>query len=555
MAELSSKEKKENKSQAKILIFIFVLIVILMIAGVSIFLYIKDIQKNNLKVIIDDNYYSVTSVETNLTNRRFASDAIILEDNVKYYSIRDFAGISGFKYYRGNKISEDETKGYIENETERVVFTTGSKEIKKYSLLSSEGTKISGGNAQLFDIKDNIIFKNKKLYINEQGLERALNILIQDDPETKRITMATMDYTYSLLARKIPDLFVDNNSKLSAKSVLENKKALLYGFAVVYDQTTGLYGMKYVQNPKDIVIGKKYKSITYIEKLDDFLVVTEGNKVGIVGKDASSKITPNYDLIETIDTNQGLYLVKSNNKYGVINQNGNSIVSVDYQMIGLDDSVNDSNVDNKYLLYGTLIPVKYNDKWGFFDYNKNEVVKPKYDFIGCSTLKNAEANAQPISIVPEINGIVVGLKTSTNVSSDVNYGLINRFGELMIEIKSGSAYKVSFNNETKYYFLSGNTSVDVVKFWKDYVKSLEATKESNTNTVENTVAAENSNNVQTPEGQQATSVMENQPQNQNQAQNQNENLMPEGQQAQNPNQEANPVIEQTNDSTIIRIDE
>ena len=469
--------EKEKQSNKKILVIAVTLIVILAIAATSIYFYTANARKKLLKVYINAVNWSRYGDTTVVDKKRLSGNSVIKEGNKYYFAIKDFAEVAGFNFYRGDRTTEEETKAYIENNSERVTFVSGSKEIRKYYLTSSYSSgKNSNLTSQVFNIDDTILFKNGKLYISENGIGRAFNVLFKYNQSSNNIQIYTLEYFYSLMSGQIKDLFkVNSNTNNESKVVIDNKKALLYNYVINYDEATGLYGMALLSDPTKLIISKKYKQIDYVEGSDDFIVTTVDGKVGILGKDSLAKVDPKYDSIENIDLNAGLYLVKLYEKYGVVTQMGKIVVSVDYDQIGLDSNIDDKNLTSRYLLYDNCIPVKLLGKWGFYDKNGNKIVDTEYDSIGCYRVQNADGNAQPLVIIPDLNGIVLGKKfeSANKSSSQILYGIVDKTGQMIINLGAESIYKVVFNNNTSYYYYTSGQSIDIVKAWREEMKKRE----------------------------------------------------------------------------------
>ncbi len=518
--------EKEKQSNKKILVIAVTLIVILAIAATSIYFYTANARKKLLKVYINAVNWSRYGDTTVVDKKRLAGNSVIKEGNKYYFAIKDFAEVAGFNFYRGDRTTEEETKAYIENNSERVTFVSGSKEIRKYYLTSSYSSgKNSNLTSQVFNIDDTILFKNGKLYISENGIGRAFNVLFKYNQSSNNIQIYTLEYFYSLMSGQIKDLFkVNSNTNNESKVVIDNKKALLYNYVINYDEATGLYGMALLSDPTKLIISKKYKQIDYVEGSDDFIVTTVDGKVGILGKDSLAKVDPKYDSIENIDLNAGLYLVKLYEKYGVVTQMGKIVVSVDYDQIGLDSNIDDKNLTSRYLLYDNCIPVKLLGKWGFYDKNGNKIVDTEYDSIGCYRVQNADGNAQPLVIIPDLNGIVLGKKfeSANKSSSQILYGIVDKTGQMIINLGAESIYKVVFNNNTSYYYYTSGQSIDIVKAWREEMKKRElgeaGTATNNTSTQSQVTNQTNDNGLNQVTTQNANTAVP-QSNDQNNAQN------------------------------------
>ena len=543
--------EKEKQSNKKILVIAVTLIVILAIAATSIYFYTANARKKLLKVYINAVSWSRYGDTTVVDKKRLAGNSVIKEGNKYYFAIKDFAEVAGFNFYRGDRTTEEETKAYIENNSERVTFVSGSKEIRKYYLTSSYSSgKNSNLTSQVFNIDDTILFKNGKLYISENGIGRAFNVLFKYNQSSNNIQIYTLEYFYSLMSGQIKDLFkVNSNTNNESKVVIDNKKALLYNYVINYDEATGLYGMALLSDPTKLIISKKYKQIDYVEGSDDFIVTTVDGKVGILGKDSLAKVDPKYDSIENIDLNAGLYLVKLYEKYGVVTQMGKIVVSVDYDQIGLDSNIDDKNLTSRYLLYDNCIPVKLLGKWGFYDKNGNKIVDTEYDSIGCYRVQNADGNAQPLVIIPDLNGIVLGKKfeSANKSSSQILYGIVDKTGQMIINLGAESIYKVVFNNNTSYYYYTSGQSIDIVKAWREEMKKRElgeAGTASNNTSVQGQVTNQINDNGSNQVTTQNTNTAVPQSNDQNNAQNNNAKGIEEqnNSQVQNQDESATAVV-------------
>ena len=132
--------EKEKQSSKKILVIAITLIIILGIAATSIYFYTANAKKKILKIYINAVNWSRYGDSTVVDKKRLASNSVIKEGNKYYFAIKDFAEIAGFNFYRGDRTTEEETKAYIENNSERVTFVSGAKEIRKYYLTSSSSS-------------------------------------------------------------------------------------------------------------------------------------------------------------------------------------------------------------------------------------------------------------------------------------------------------------------------------------------------------------------------------------------------------------------------------
>ena len=113
-----------------------------------------------------------------------------------------------------------------------------------------------------------------------------------------------------------------------------------------------------------------------------------------------------------IDKDEGLYLVESNSKPGVVNQSGKIIVYQDYDQIGLDGTISDGNVTNRYLLYGSIIPIRKDKKWGLIDKNGDTILTSyTYDANG-NTIKE-ESGSEEITYGYDISNQMISYVKSS----------------------------------------------------------------------------------------------------------------------------------------------
>lgn len=158
-------------------------------------------------------------------------------------------------------------------------------------------------------------------------------------------------------------------------------------------------------------------------------------------------------------------MVTSNQKQGVINQNGKIIVYQDYEQIGLDSTyTGDTNVTNRYLLYGNCIPVESNKKWGLFDKNGNKLLACDYDAIGCSTTNSTDKNTNGIVLIPALNAIVVAKDTTLNNAKVRKYGLVDSSGQAITQLSLDNAYATTVEGTTTYYMTYQSQAIDIVNY-------------------------------------------------------------------------------------------
>lgn len=454
--ELVNNIPENNKKVTKIklwFIIVIVLIILLLLSAIGIWIYIQSLTKNQFKFYIDGEKQS-----------KYADNLFLYEGENVYISIKEVAPLLGYRVYNGGygQYTEDTTKCYINNSKEIVSFESNSSKIYKYNALNT-----SNNEGQTFNIDETIKPSGTNLYISTEGLSRAFNVLFSQDADNNSISIYTINYLADYYSKNIENSAVTSDTNDFSESVLfNNQKALLHNMMIVRDAQTKLYGVIMMDDPTNPIIGIRYAGIEFIEGSNDFIVKTSGAnaKVGIIGSDGVTKVRLEYDDIKEIDKNLGLYLVTSNNKQGVVNRNGKIIVYQEYDQIGMPNTIVDINVTNKYILFDNCIPVKRNNLWGLIDINGNQITPLEYDGFGCKADTSKDTRYADVTVIPELNGIVVE-KDEVNGNSKIKkYGLIRSDGSAFINIVIDNIYSITSQGETTYYASVQNQIIDLVDF-------------------------------------------------------------------------------------------
>ena len=471
MPENPIQEKKVSKAKISFIVII-VLIAILLITAIIIWFYTQQLKSQLFKVNIDGIANSKASSEEGL---------FLIENGKVYTSISNICTYIGYTYYPGGygQYTEDKTKCYVNNSKEIVAFASGSNEIVKYPS--------NKGQSQNFNIDEEVVLRGEKLYISENGLEKAFNLSLVYYPDNNTLNITTLPYLTAYYEEKIPTASLEK-SDFNDEVKFNNEKALLNNLVVIKDESTNLYGVASIDSNGKLstIITTRYSKVEYMEGTDDFIITTQDNKVGIIGSDTITKVTPNYDSIDVIDKNIGLYLVVSNNKQGVINSNGKIIIHQDFDSIGLDQgSYDDPNVTNRYLLYGNCIPVKLNNKWGLIGINGETIAQVQYDGIGCKEVGDTGVkNTNGIVIIPEIKGIVIKVNYESEDKNTTveKYGIINALGEKMTDAILDEAYMTTISDVTTYYVKTQGQTIDIVKWWHEQQTGSTSKSQNNVST-------------------------------------------------------------------------
>ena len=466
-------------------IIVVILIILLIIAAGAIWIYSQQILSSQFKFDLDGKRQS-----------NYSESLFLFQNDKVYISIRDIAPLLGYNVYNGGygEYTEDKSKCYVNNSKEIVSFETNSDKIYKYSVTSSGNSE-----GQSFDIDSPILSSGSNMYISSDGLVRAFNVRFDYNTGNNEVSIFSLSYLANYYSGQITNAAITTStSGLSESVIYNNQKALLYNLVVIKDDTTKQYGVASLANPTNTIIGTRYSSIEFMEGSNDFIVKTSDNKMGIIGSDGITKVRLEYDDIKELDKNLGLYLVTSNNKQGVVNSNGKVIVYQDYDQIGLPNTINDSNVTNKYILMDNCIPVKRNNKWGLIDINGNEIAPLQYDGFGCDA-DSSDSRYSDVLIIPDLNGIVVELDEVNGNTKTKKYGVVTSDGNLFINIVLDSIYSVTAQGETTYYATFQGQVLDLVDFVRQQTESYEQNNannsgtENNTNTNETTNSAQNTN--------------------------------------------------------------
>lgn len=432
-------------------IIVIILIIMLIIAAGFIWIYSQQILSLQFKFNLDGKRQS-----------NYSDNLFIFQNDKIYISIRDIAPLLGYNVYNGGygEYTEDKAKCYVNNSKEIVSFETNSNKIYKYSV-----TNTGNSEGQTFEINEPILSSGSNMYITSDGLVRAFNVRFDYSAASNEVSIFSLSYLANYYSSQITNAAITaTTSSLSESVIYNNQKALLYNLVIIKDETTKQYGVASLTNPANTIIGVRYSSIEFMEGSNDFIVKTSDNKMGIIGSDGITKVRLEYDNINELDKNLGLYLVTSNNKQGVVNSNGKVIVYQDYDQIGLSNSINDSNVTNKYILMDNCIPVKRNNKWGLIDINGNEIVPLQYDGFGCDANTSVDSRYSDVLIIPDLNGIVVELDEVNGNTKTPKYGVVTPDGNLFISVVLDSVYSVTTQGETTYYATFQGQVLDLVDF-------------------------------------------------------------------------------------------
>lgn len=433
--EKNNFEQEELKSKKKMKIIAVVLLILLIFSAI-ILGYIYYLKNEQLKVYIDGKLVKTQS------------NTFIFDEEDVYVSIKDFAPLVGYAVNNGEykrPYSEDTTKCYVDNGYETASYELDSEELYKVLTENKDDADV---DYEYYTIDKPVVKANNKLYTTIEGITKGCNIAFSYTATNNTIKVYTISYLSKHYSSKIADAAFDD------KTPYANKKALLYNMVIVQNASEK-YGVNNINN--ETIIGEKYKSITFLESSQEFVVETDEGKVGIITTDAITKIEPEYDSIKLIDKAATLYMVSNNDKYGVINKNGRIVIHLDYETIGVDfTKFPADDIDNPYFIYDKCIPVQKSGKWGMLDRNGNTILPTIYDGLGCQKITSKNTLANTLLLIPEYEAVVA--------CKDGLYGLFNSSGKELIPALVTDMYSIISSGEKMYYLTYLGETRDVIDY-------------------------------------------------------------------------------------------
>lgn len=461
-----STEKNQVKTKKMVLMLIAVIsTVVVILAFMILIMKIKIAKTIKSSIVVDGEKIEALDL----------SD-IIIENETMYFPIKDIAENMGYKSYNGEyRIqTEDTDKCYIMNAYESTSFFEGKAGVYKVSIESDTTDSSNNSDTNIksveqykeYEIKDAVKNVDGKLYVSEEGLSKACNVVITYDEENENVFIDTLD---GFEAEIEEDVLEKKGYVIPEVQSYENRKAILKDLIIVQgvdkededgnvtQAASDKYGIIDIEGNE--ILGLKYKNIEYDAYNDAFTVTDASQKVGIwrIGEDNKSSviISNKYDSVELIDKNKGLYEVSSNGKYGIIDEKGKNIVGIEYEQIGLE--TDKYVVDNKNIVFENLIPLKKNGKWGVINLEGNTIIPFEYDQIGSENDKNTEK--ENIAIIQEYGLFVL--------KKGEKYGLINWEGQKIIGFSLSSVYFSNETGERRSYMEADGKKYDIVKYLDD----------------------------------------------------------------------------------------
>lgn len=482
--ESFQKKEEKKKKRTKGIVLGAIIFVVLVIIAISCYLFY--VQSTTMRLILDGQ------------SNESLKQIIYWDNGNMYFPIKEVASYLGYSSYNGEytQRSEDQSKCYVQSESEVANFSLNSKTIYKLDLTTT------GNDYETVEVEEAIFAEGGVLYASPEAIQKAFNVSIQYDQNANRIYIYTLPYLVQSYSPRVLDYGYTEIS-----DVLANQKAILQNMLVVSKEDTNVYGVVDING--NTILEPKYDNITYLPEIGDFMVEANG-KVGILGSKGESKVQIMYDSIQLMDSDAGLYVASNNNKYGVIDLRGNIKIYIENDAVGMDITpFSQNNIKNKYILAGNLIPVKKGDLWGLYDISGKQLVDFEYDSFGYIAKTNRDA--LNLLVIPDYEVLVA--------CKDEKYILLNSIGEKLFNAPiADDIYMTISGGQTHYYITVNNQTMDAEQYLDNIGVRKQSEGGNNTNNAltnnqnSNQTNTQNANNTQTNNEQGNQTTNNNQPQ-------------------------------------------
>ena len=448
------KRKNEKNRKVKKLIITGIILTMVLIVALMITIFYLIYNPNKITVSLDGGQ------NTGLENMLITETGDDGSQKI-YFPIRQVAKEFGYSSNNGEYTTnlEDKDSCNVESDNEVAIFKLDSNIIYKIAKNngSSQNTNL---DYEYVKIDTAIIKKDDVLYASAEGIEKAFNLKISYNEQSKKMTIYTLGYMLSSAKKQAES----QNAKVDEE--FANQKAVLDNMIVI-DYENGLKGV-IVLNTKKEVLGAQYDDIKYVPEKKVFLV-QKNKKFGIADNSGLQKVKTQYDSLTLIDNDNDLYLAQNGNKYGVIDIDENTIIYLEYDQIGVDISQFEGNgLKSGYILLDKLIPVEQGGKWGFYsiestknsDGTKRVVGKQltslEFDGIGCiaKTRKSVVSNL----MVMEDYGLII-------VNKNNLYGFMNTEGRLLFGGLT-DIYVETASGKTDYYMVAQDQTINIIQYFE-----------------------------------------------------------------------------------------
>ena len=479
--KMSVKRNEEKEKKKKMLLTGIAICVVLIIILAVMIIYYRKVDEKTFKLYIDD------------VQAQFGEGFYITNDGETYVRARDIASYIKWSYQNGEygSYTEDQNSGYIQNEYEVASFVAGSNILKKYIQVTAVPytdelgqqiepyqTNSSDGTLETTNLELPIISQNGQIYFPLKNLSDICNCRVNYENPYR---MYIYDQNFLInLARTNASQF----GFQSISGIYENMRALSYGMMVVSNGS--LYGVVNLYNGADI-IGLKYTDMIFSQNVKEFFVktVVDGeNSVGIIDDSGKLVVSPkNYNDIQVLSDELGLYLVDKNEDYGVLNRKGDIIVHCEYDRIGIPEDLLttfDFSADkNKYLLFNDSIIVEDNDKYGIYDVEGNQNLPPAFVGLGYIVESDEDAVKNSESVLTiEIDELKLKDGSTRNlraivvqqeIDDTIKYGLYDSESKkLIFPCVCDRIYGKTSKGETEYYIVFQGQTINLEEHLSEF---------------------------------------------------------------------------------------
>lgn len=307
-------QKKQKTNGQKVVLMLLITSIVL---SIFIIIMIFALQGNKTKTL----GLNIDGKDVQITQNMLISD----ESGVNYISLQQLSTSIGYNYLRGGygEYAEDETKCYLESQSQVIGFEADSNKIYKTAQNSET-------DYEYYTLNNKIIQSNGILYIALDDLTVGCNLVCTFSNEQYKILINTPEH----LSKGYVTTFTEKG--LTIDTDIQNKKAIVYNMVVVSNEN-GKLGV--VDTKANTVIGQKYTTMKFDEFSQRF-IVSNNNRYGIVSKEGSVIAELKYENVRIINYSPLLYEVKLNNKVGVLDEKGNLIVNIAFDKLGFSENSN-----------------------------------------------------------------------------------------------------------------------------------------------------------------------------------------------------------------------
>lgn len=191
----------------------------------------------------------------------------------------------------------------------------------------------------------------------------------------------------------------------------------------------------------------------------NYYLLFENNKYGIIDKSGNTIIEPIYDIIEIPNPSKGVFICKNNyntesGEYNiqVFNETGNQILYQYYivEAIKLNEVQGNGNYEKTVLKY------KSEGKYGLIDFNGNKITKPIYD-----SIDGFECNEGLLLVKKSDKYGIININGATVIKA--KYDEIRSDGYCTNENKSGYIVGKRTDKGMRYGYIENKTRKQLLK--------------------------------------------------------------------------------------------